>query len=49
MNFIFNLDLQQVNRFNPLMPGGNKNLDRFPNFAYVSSYLHLKDFEWKRD
>ena len=24
-------------------------LDSFPNFAYVSSYLHLKDFAWKRD
>ena len=21
----------------------------FPNFTYVSSYLHLKDFTWKRD
>ena len=24
-------------------------LDSFANFAYVSSYLHLKDFAWKRD
>ena len=24
-------------------------LDGFRNFAYVSSYLHLKSFEWKRD
>ena len=24
-------------------------LDSFPNFAYVSSYFHLKDFAWKRD
>ena len=24
-------------------------LDSFPSFAYVSSYLHLKDFAWKRD
>ena len=23
--------------------------DSFANFAYVSSYLHLKDFAWKRD
>ena len=24
-------------------------LDSFWNFAYVSSYLHLKSFVWKRD
>ena len=24
-------------------------LDSFANFAYVCSYLHLKDFAWKRD
>ena len=24
-------------------------LDSFPSFAYVSSYLNLKDFAWKRD
>ena len=24
-------------------------LDSFRNFAYVSSYLHLKSFAWKRD
>ena len=31
---------------------GNKyevTLDSFPSFAYASSYLHLKDFAWKRD
>ena len=30
----------------------NKNdvsLASFANFAYVNSYLHLKDFAWKRD
>ena len=24
-------------------------LESFPNFAYVSSYLHLKHFAWKRE
>ena len=24
-------------------------MDSFPNFAYASSYLHLKRFAWKRD
>ena len=24
-------------------------LGSFANFAYVSSYLHLKDFVWKQD
>ena len=23
--------------------------DSFQNFAYVSNYLHLKSFTWKRD
>ena len=23
--------------------------DSFPNFDYVSSYLHLKSFTWKQD
>ena len=23
--------------------------DSFPNFAYVSSHLHLKYFAWKQD
>ena len=28
---------------------GKLNLKSFRNFAYVSSYLHLKSFAWKRD
>ena len=28
---------------------GKVTLESFRNFAYVSSYLHLKSFAWKRD
>ena len=28
---------------------GKVTLESFENFAYVSSYLHLKSFAWKRD
>ena len=28
---------------------GDVTQDSFPNFAYVSSYLRLKTFAWKRD
>ena len=28
---------------------GEVTLDSFPSFAYVSSYLRLKSFAWKRD
>ena len=28
---------------------GKVTLESFRNFAYVNSYLHLKNFAWKRD
>ena len=28
---------------------GKASLDSFRNFAYASSYFHLKSFAWKRD
>ena len=28
---------------------GKVTLDSFRNFAYLSSYLHLKSFAWKQD
>ena len=28
---------------------GGVTFGSFPNFAYISSYLHLKSFAWKRD
>ena len=28
---------------------GKVTLDSFRNFVYVSNYVHLKSFAWKRD
>ena len=52
-NIFYSLGNQKLDKTNSwsLKYIGNKyevTLDSFSNFAYVSSYFHLKDFAWKR-
>ena len=52
-NFFFSQEYQLLEKVNDrfwkyIKNKGEVTLDTFPNFAYVSSYLHLNTLTWKR-